>query len=355
MPQCRRFWPDHSAKGNALAMRLRVGKILAYGVVILIVLLAVGITFTIGWRPFIGPRSRPLTNAVFESSPARLERGNYLVENVLGCFHCHSERDWKAPGSPPIEAQKGAGARFHGGPGELYTPNITPDRETGIGSWSDDAIARAIREGVTSDGKAIFPIMPYRNYRHLPDEDLASVIVYLRSIPPVKNAVPRSKIIFPVNRLAYSAPEPLTEPVPAPDLSNQIDRGKHVTTLASCSDCHTPIIQGQPIPGMHLAGGFLFEEPTGAVTSANITPDPSGISYYDEKLFLAVMRTGQVGARKLNPTMPYSAYGRMTDEDLKAMLAYLRTLTPVSHRVDNTEPPTECKVCKGRHGLGDKN
>jgi mono/diheme cytochrome c family protein len=336
-------------------MRLRIGRILCGVFLLLVVLLAVGITFTIGWRPFIGPKSRALTSRVFESTPARLERGQYLVENVMGCFYCHSDRDWKAPGALPLEAVKGAGTAFHGGPGELYAPNITPDKETGIGSWSDDAIARAVREGVDKDGKALFPIMPYGNYRELADEDLASLIVYLRSIPPVRNLVPKSKIIFPVNHLMKSSPQPLTEPVVMPDISNPIDRGKYLTRQSSCNDCHTPKIQGQPIPGLAFAGGFPLDQPTGPVTSANITPDPSGISYYDEQMFLTVMRTGQVGARKLNPTMPFALYSHMTDEDLKAIFAYLRTLTPVSHRVDNTEPPTDCKLCKSKHGLGDKN
>lgn len=336
-------------------MRSRVGRILAWAVLLLAVVLAAGINFTIGWRPFIGPNSRALTSRVFESTPARLERGHYLVESVMGCFFCHSEHDWKAPGAPPIEAKKGAGTLFYGGPGELLAPNITPDKETGIGSWSDDAIARAIREGVDKDGKALFPIMPYGNYRTLADEDLASVIVYLRSIPAVRNQVPRSKIIFPVNHLMKSAPQPVTGPVAMPDISTPIERGRYIARQSSCIHCHTPSLQGAPIPGLEFAGGFPFNEPTGPVTSANITPDPSGISYYDEQMFLTVMRTGQVGARKLNPTMPWALYGRMTDEDLKSILAYLRTLEPVKHRVDNTEPPTDCKLCKGKHGLGDKN
>lgn len=336
-------------------MRSRIGKFLAYAIILLVILLGAGITFTIGWRPFIGPKSRPLTARVFESTPARLERGHYLVEGVMGCFYCHSERDWNAPGSPPIEAKKGAGARFPDGPGEIYAPNITPDKETGIGSWTDDAVARAVREGVDKDGKALFPIMPYGNYRELADEDLASVIVYLRSIPAVRNEVPRSKIIFPVNHLMKSSPQPVTGPVVMPDTSNPIDRGKYIVRQSSCNECHTPSVQGQPIQDLAFAGGFPFNEQSGPVTSANITPDPSGISYYDEAMFLTVMRTGQVGARKLNPTMPWALYGRMTDEDLKAAFSYLRTLTPVAHRVDNTEAPTDCKLCKGKHGLGDKN
>ncbi|MEP7273039.1 MAG: c-type cytochrome [Acidobacteriota bacterium] len=330
-------------------------KIIAYSLVLLIVLAAVGISMTIGWRPFIGPKTRALTNRTFVANPPRLERGQYLAEKVMGCFYCHSERDWKAPGAPPMTGRKGAGAAFPGGPGKLFAPNITSDRETGVGAWTDDMLARAIREGVDKNGKTLFPIMPYQNYSNLSDEDLGSLVVYLRTIPPVKNAVPESEIIFPVNRLINAVPQPITTEIAVRDLSNPIDRGEYLTTQASCADCHTPRVQGRPIPGLAFAGGFAFNEPIGPVVSANITPDPSGISFYDENMFVTMMRTGQVGARKLNPTMPFSGYGGMTDEDLKAILAYLRTLTPVSHRVDNTEPPTPCKLCKVSHGLGDRN
>jgi hypothetical protein len=104
-----------------------------------------------------------------------------------------------------------------------------------------------------------------------------------------------------------------------------------------------------------FAGGFELKGPFGTVTSANITPDPSGISYYDENLFIQVMRTGKVGARTLSPIMPWIAYRNMTDDDLKAEFAYLRTLKPVHHRVDNTLPATACKICQGKHGAGDQN
>jgi hypothetical protein len=106
---------------------------------------------------------------------------------------------------------------------------------------------------------------------------------------------------------------------------------------------------------MDFAGGFILEGPWGKVASANITPDPSGISYYKEALFVQTIRTGYVKARELNQIMPWWHYRNLTDDDLKAMFAYLRTLKPVKHRVDNTEPPTLCKLCGSRHGLGDRN
>lgn len=104
-----------------------------------------------------------------------------------------------------------------------------------------------------------------------------------------------------------------------------------------------------------FAGGEKLQGPWGDVTSSNITPDPSGISYYSEATFITALRTGYVGARELNSIMPFSDFKELSDDDLKAMFAYLKTLPPVKHRVDNTLPPTLCKLCKKKHGAGDQN
>ena len=323
-----------------------------------IVLLAVGaISLTIGWRPFIGPKARPLTGRKFEPSPVRRARGQYLVEN-LGCFDCHGEHDWKKHDAPLIPGTAGAGyAEFPmaGLPGRVVAPNITPDPETGAGNWTDDQLARAIREGIGHDGHALFPLMSYPDFRNMSDEDLASVIVYIRSIPPVHKALPQTEIIFPVKYLIRSVPQPVTELVPEPDHSQPVEYGKYLVGIAGCTDCHTPQSRGRYLPGMNFAGGFVLEGPWGRVASANITPDASGISYYDEALFIQMMRTGYVKAREINQIMPWWHFRNLTDDDLKAMFAYLRTLKPVKHRVDNTDPPTLCKLCGSRHGLGDRN
>ena len=336
----------------------RAMKIVGVSLGLIVLLLAVGITFTIGWRPFFGPKSRPLTDRKFDSTPERLARGQYLTQHVLDCFACHSQHDWTKHDVLEIPGTKGGGQApfpLEGLPGKVYPPNISPDKETGAGTWTDDMFARAIREGIGHDGRALFPFMPYLGYRHLPDEDLASVIVYLRSIPPVHNVVPKTELIFPVKYLIRSAPEPLTGPVPPPDLSTPVKRGEWLALVAGCRDCHTPQKQGQPIAGLDLAGGFELKGPWGTISSPNITPDPSGISYYDEKLFLDVMHTGYVNARELKPIMPWWDFRGMTDEDLKAIFAYLRTVPPIKHRVDNSEPPTPCKACGGVHGAGDRN
>jgi len=237
----------------------------------------------------------------------------------------------------------------------LVAPNITPDVETGAGSWTDAQLAQAIREGIGHDGRRLFPMMPYMNFRNMADEDLASVIVYLRSIEPVRNLVPKTVLPDPV-KAGLPPHQPITASVAGPDMSDPVARGKYLVTLGNCMSCHTPMNkQGQPLMQLAFAGGLRFKGPWGEVSSANITPDASGISYYDEALFVKTLRTGQVGARKLNSIMPWGYFRNMTDEDLKSIYAYLRTLTPVQHRIDNGEEPTVCDVCGGRHGYGDRN
>lgn len=339
-------------------MARRLKRVFGTAVIVILVLLIAGITLTIGWRPFIGPKTRALTARTFESTPARLERGNYLVNGVLGCTGCHSERDPDLPGMPPRADRLGAGQVFAEAgdfPGRLIAPNLTPDKETGAGNWTDDMLARSIREGIGHDGRTLFPIMPYMNYREMPDEDLASVIVYIRSLAPVRNELPKTEIEFPVKYLIRSAPQPVTAPVPQPDLSDTVKRGEFVVRMASCGDCHTPQDRGQPKPGFGFAGGLILNGPRGPVMAVNITPDPSGISYYDEALFLQAIRTGRVKARELSPVMPWGLYRNMTDDDLKAVFAYLRTLKPVKHTVDNAEPATDCRLCGKKHGGGDRN
>jgi mono/diheme cytochrome c family protein len=331
-------------------------KLVGITLISLIVLIALGITFTIGWRPFIGAKKRALTDRKFESTPQRMARGKYLVESVNGCFGCHSDADWTKPGAPPMAGREGSGHIWADQDMPwLVSANITPDKETGIGNWSDDALARAIREGIGHDGRTLFPIMPYPHYARMSDEDIASVIVYLRSVPAIRNPLPTTKMPFPFNFLIQNVPQPITAAVAAPDMSTPAARGAYLARMSSCADCHTPQDKGQFIAGMDFAGGFILKEPSGPVAAANITPDASGISYYDEDTFIRAMREGKVGARSLHNSMPWIYFRGMTDEDLKSVFAYLKTLKPVRHRVDNAETASPCKLCRQNHGLGATN
>jgi mono/diheme cytochrome c family protein len=323
----------------------KIGKIL---LVCIVVLIPVAITFTIGWRPFFGPKKRGATNQQFERTPERVARGGYLVHSLLGCELCHSPRDWSQHGAPIVAGKELAGQELPlpGFPGALVAPNLTPDPETGSANWTDDQIARAIREGIKHDDSTLFPMMPYRDYKNLSDEDVASVVVFLRSLSPTRNALPASKVNFPVNYLVRSEPEPVSAPVPVSQ-SDPLSRGKYLVSVG-CG-CHNAR------PNLRFGGGEVLAGPWGTVTSPNITPDPSGINYYSESGFVTVLRTGYVGARKLSSIMPFGDLKNLNDDDLKAIYAYLQTLPAVKHRVDNSLPPTDCKVCKHKHGGGDQN
>jgi len=332
-------------------------KIAGYCLLALLLLVVAAIPAVVGLRPIIGPRTRPLVERTFEPTPERVERGRYLASSVSGCVFCHSEVDWQAPGFPVKPGTEGGGRSFADeGVPFLSSPNLTPDVETGAGSWSDDMLARAIREGISHDGRTLFPMMAYPQYKYMSDEDVASVVVYLRTLKPLRSTPTPTDIPFPLSRLINGAPEPITESIAAPDRADQIAYGDYMVRLSICRDCHTPMdAQGQVIPGMDFAGGFPLVGPFGQIASSNITQAPSGIPYYTEELFLEMMRTGMVKARKLHDMMPWNIYGKQTDGDLKAIFAYLKTVAPIQHRVDNTLPATDCPRCSLRHGAGDQN
>jgi mono/diheme cytochrome c family protein len=338
--------------------RSQAAKILCSALVVVVVLLVVGISVTVGWRPFIGPAARPLTARRFEATSQRLERGRYIFTALSGCVHCHSPLEKSQRGFPPVASMMGAGQIFPEGslPGRIVAPNLTPDTQTGSGNWTDDQIARAIREGIGHDGRALFPAMPYQNFREMSDEDVASVIVFMRSLPPIHHELPKSEITFPVKYLINSLPQPLTSNVKTPDPSDRLQWGKYLVRMTSCANCHTAHTpDGKPVSGMDFAGGTAITIEGETTAGANLTPDASGISYYDEALFIRTLRTGFVGARPLSSVMPFVIYRNLSDDDLKAIFAYLKTLAPVHHRVDNSLPPTYCRLCRQKHGAGDQN
>jgi mono/diheme cytochrome c family protein len=295
-------------------------------------------------------RVRPLTNIKYEHTAERLKRGEYLATGILECFMCHTERDWKLPGAPPIAGKLGCGKILEEDSiMRLAPPNITPDKETGAGTWTDDMFARAIREGVGHDGRALSPGMPYNNFKHLSDEDLASVIVYIRSLPPVHNVVLPTKIPAGDRSGIEKSLKPITERVLDPDFSNAKKLGRYLVGLAGCADCHTSFANYSP--GAY-AGGILINHGHGSAFSANITSDASGMIYGPEG-FIFVMRTGKGGT--LSHNMPWIALKNINDDDLKAIYAYLQTIPPSRHYINNQKPFTHCVICGQEHGLGDKN
>lgn len=308
------------------------------------------------------PAAKPAPAApafVAKPTPARLARGRYLVTTVAGCFDCHSEHEYVKGQWLAKKSMQGAGIVFPPGfvplpPGaQVVAPNITPDKQTGIGSWTAAEIERALQYGIGKDGRPLFDMMPYWQYRAFAPEDVKSIIVYLRSLPSVHNALPVTKLPFPVHVDMHHA---IIPPLPK-NASALVRRGWLLARVSGCEDCHTAIIHGRRKPSMLFAGGMHFDGPFGSVFSLNITPDASGIGFMSESMFARTMRTGRVNGtgRRLNPIMPFDSFRNLKPSDIRAIYAYLRTVPKVHHNIDNTDKPTYCPLDGEKHGLGDRN
>ncbi|HUZ59149.1 MAG TPA: c-type cytochrome [Hanamia sp.] len=270
-----------------------------------------------------------------------IARGKYLVLHVAVCFHCHSHRDFTKYAGPEIPGTEGGGGEkfdsieLAGMPGTVYAANITPDSSTGIGTWTDKEILRAITQGITKNGDTLFPIMPYYSFNRLAKSDLLSIIAYIRTLKPIKNQVPARQLTTPISKFYSQAA--LLKSVDGnvrPPVSDKVKYGGYLVTMAGCNDCHTP--DGKNM----LAGGMKFNAGTFKVTSANLTPDSSsGIGSWSEQAFLDkfIMCRSKQGYNynpgKENTLMPLVDFSGMTDGDLKAIYAYLRTIKPVKNNV----------------------
>jgi mono/diheme cytochrome c family protein len=301
----------------------------------------------------LATNTRPLRDIKFKSTPERIKRGQYLTNSILQCFLCHSPRDTTKPGCPPVESRKGAGAILtETKEYRMVAPNITPDKKTGAGNWSDDVFARAIREGIGQDGRALSLPMYWRSFSELSDEDLASIVVYLRTLPAVKNKLPKRKLSIEKEKQLQSKSRPLLHPVPTTDLSDVLTRGRYLVKVADCVGCHTGFYKRNP--GLFGGGNKLQRlNDTSYVFSSNITPDATGLKGWTPEIFTNVIRTGKGGA--FDPVMPWVAYMNLSDEDLKAILLALQQVPTIQHKVINGIEPGYCEVCEQSHGFGQYN
>jgi mono/diheme cytochrome c family protein len=299
-----------------------------------------GAAYLIARKPAVAP---PWTVHV-PMTPGRIARGQYLY-NLSDCDGCHSLRDFTRFGGPVVEGHRGEGVEFPkemGLPGRVFSRNITPDVETGLGAWTDGEKIRAIREGISRDGSMLFPMMPYAAFRKMSDDDVMALVAYLNTLPPVRHEVPRSEIAFPVSVLSKSAPQPAGH-VPAVDASDRAAHGEYLVTLAGCAGCHTESEKGAPTPGAQFAGGERFRVPGAVVASANITPDPqTGIGRWTEQDFVDKFHQYREYAEKGAPhsasenftIMPWLSLSRLDAGDLRAIYHHLRRQKPVYHAVD---------------------
>ena len=280
------------------------------------------------------------------TSAEAVARGKYLVEHVTGCTGCHSPVQDDKPGDFPVPGRLGAGRDFGdmpGAPFHLRAPNLTPDRDTGIGAWTDGEVLRAMREGVSRDGRPLFPQMPYLTYaRTLTDDDALSIIAYLRTLTPMANDVGRTEVGFPVSMFVRAAPAPLASPPPAPPpSSDKLARGNWLLAVASCHDCHDSVdARWEKIPGKALAGGarFILAGGRGYAIAPNITADPAtGIGAYSDDDLRRVFQRGQGKSGRSLYVMPWSFYAGLTPDDQDALIVALRAVPPVVNAVEPTQ------------------
>ncbi|PWJ56002.1 cytochrome c [Dyadobacter jejuensis] len=289
------------------------------------------------------PNTGPAPELTIELTPKRIQRGAYLANHVTVCVDCHSTRDWSRFAGPIVPGSIGGGGEKFGTemgfPGDFYSKNITPHA---LFKWTDGELYRAITTGVSKDGSALFPVMPYQSYGQMDPEDIYSIIAYLRQLPSSTNVPPASKPAFPVNILINTMPvRSQAQMLPVAD--DELAYGQYLINAASCVDCHSQVDKGTPIPGTEYGGGMAFPMPGGIVRSANLTPDvETGLGQWTEAMFVnrfkmyadSAYSPPKVAPGDLNTPMPWNMYAGMTDTDLKAIYAYLRSLKPIHHKVD---------------------
>lgn len=316
------------------------------GGILLIVLLIVagGLAYLKFFLPNVG--AAPVLKA--EATPDRVARGEYLANHVTVCIDCHSKRDWSRFSGPPLDGTFGMGGDVFdqkvGFPGVFYARNITPE---GIGRYTDGELFRLITTGVTKEGKAIFPVMPYHNYGQMDEEDILSIIAYIRTLKPIKNEVPDSKPDFPMNFIINTLPHKARH-TKRPAETDVVNYGRYMVNAAACIECHTQFEKGKLVAGTEFGGGRVFNFPDGSVLrSGNISPDKeTGIGNWTEEKFLEIFRQRSDSATvntplkpgSFNSIMPWYMYGHMKVEDLKAIYAYLRTVAPIKNQVEKFTP-----------------
>lgn len=256
-----------------------------------------------------------------------VERGRYLVETIASCGNCHTPRG--PQGFVPGKELAGGFVVVDIPPFRAVASNITPDKETGIGNWTDAQIAKSIREGIRPDGSLIGPPMPIELYRSLSDTDLMAIVAYLRTVKPVKNKVEKSvyRIPLPPN---YGPPVGKVADVPRTD---KVKYGAYLAgPVGHCIECHTPMVKGHRDWTRTGQGGEQFAGPWGISVARNITPHRDGLGTWTDAQIKRAIREGiSKDGNKLFPPMGFSFYAKMKEEDLDAVVAYLRTLKPLAN------------------------
>tara|TARA_R110000868_G_scaffold93500_1_gene258586 strand:+ start:294 stop:1622 length:1329 start_codon:yes stop_codon:yes gene_type:complete len=305
-----------------------------------------------------------------------IEKGKYLA-TIGNCVSCHSYKD-----GPKF----GGGVPFHvvGGPfsepfGTIYSTNISPDPETGIGGWTEEEFTHAMRSGVAANGSHLYPAFPYTAFSKITEEDMSAIYAYIMSLEPVKYTPPDNDMPFPFNvrlglffwNLLFADDEVYQ---PDPEQSDEWNRGAYLTEgLGHCSACHTPrtffLAEDK---SQALSGGTYFDVvEEGKVrkwSAVNLTSADTGLGKWPETDIANYLRTGhsfKAGTFGPMNEVIINSTQHLTEEDAKAMAVYIKSLPPIERNTEQTlseeesalglavydEHCEECHLQSGRGGF----
>lgn len=252
-----------------------------------------------------------------------VKRGGYLVNGILTCGNCHTP---KGPTGDITDKAFSGGLSWDEPPFKVTAPNITQDKETGIGTWTDAQIKTLMRTGIRPNGVHIAMVMPTGFYHIMTERDLDAVVAYLRTLKPISN-----KVVDPIYKLPQvehvipGGETPYTESM----FKEKVKHGFYLVTIAHCMECHTPMEKGVRQWNTRLgAGGFEFPGPWGVSVSRNITQSKAkGIgAWSDDEIKRAITTGVSRDGSKLKPPMGFHYYATVTGSDLDDIVAYLRTV-----------------------------
>jgi mono/diheme cytochrome c family protein len=251
-----------------------------------------------------------------------VERGAYLAD-IMTCHNCHTPR---GPNGFDVSRLLSGGPQIFDEPAfKVSGSNITPDKETGIGNWTDAQLKTFLVTGMKPDGVHAAPIMPTAFYPILTPRDLDALVVYLRSVPAVRREIPTPEYRMTLER---EAPPFADQQMTDAEMADPLQRGRYLVTIAHCLECHTPDgPKGHDFAGASGKGGRPFKGPWGQVVSPNISPNGLG-QWSDDEIRRAITEGVARDGRKLKPPMGYASYAKMARQDQDAMIAFLRTLPP---------------------------
>ena len=325
-------------------------QMMGWGRAILLIVIALGLAF---WAMLIAVSPPALIDNLDSATPTPelIEKGRYLA-TAGGCMICHTGLE----GAPYA-----GGHAFHTPFGTIYSTNITPDDETGIGLWTETEFRRAMREGVDADDQHLYPVFPYQSYSKVSDEDVSAIFAYLRTIQPESHVPPENDLKFPFGwRVLIGVWKALYQKERGyqPDPSQSVDwnRGAYlVEGLAHCGACHTPrnALGAERRELAHTGATYLDEVVDGMIrpwSAVNLTSSPAGLGPWSIEDLAKYLKTGhsqRAGTFGPMNKVIVNNTSHLTDEDINAMAIYLKSLPGI----DRNEPQiiSAEEFQKGKH------